>query len=201
VLLILAAWAAVAQQPSSSSKPRPHPKPTPNLGELREGVYRNPTFGFTYDLPFGWVERTQQMRQDSSGAPKSLVLLSAFERPPEATGDTVNSAVLIVAESVASYPGLKSEEDYLGPLTEVATSKGFRIADEPAEIQLGGTRLVRSDFTKDLGKLTMYQASLVTLHKDYVVSFTFIGANEDEVQSLIEGLQFGSPPKTGKSAH
>src|SRR5207253_11289040 len=63
--------------------------------------------------------------QDSSGS-KSLVLLSAFERPPEAAGDTVNSAVLIAAESVSSYPGLKAAEDYFRPLTEVATSRGDR---------------------------------------------------------------------------
>ena len=142
------------------------------------------------------------MRQDSSGS-KSLVLLSAFERPPEAAGDTVNSAVLIAAESVSSYPGLKAAEDYFRPLTEVATSRGFKVANEPYEVELGARRLVRSDFSKELGKLTMYQASLVTREKAYVVSFTFIGSSQDEVEQLIEGLQFCTSPKVhaAKPAH
>src|SRR5207253_9137881 len=110
---------------SSSSKPHAHLNAPPDPGEVRECVYRNPAFGFSYKLAFGWVERTEQMRQDSSGS-KSLVLLSAFERPSEAAGDTVNSAVLIAAESVSSYPGLKAAEDYFRPLTEVATSRGDR---------------------------------------------------------------------------
>ena len=188
---------------SSSSKPHTHLTASLDPGEVHEGVYRNPTFGFTYKLPFGWVERTEQMSQDSSSGPKSLLLLSAFERPPEAVGDTVNSAILIAAERVSSYPGLKAAADYFGPLTEVATSKGFKVVNEPYEVELGAKRLIRGDFTKELGQLTTYQASLVALAKGYVVSFTFIGSSEDEVEQLIEGLQFGSSPKVHatKPAH
>jgi hypothetical protein len=187
---------------SSSSKPHAHLSAPPDAGEIRDGVYRNPTFAFTYKLPFGWVERTEQMSQDSSG-PKSLLLLSAFERPPEAAGETVNSAVLIAAESVSSYPGLNTAEDYFGPLTEAATSKGFKVVNEPYEVGLGAKRLVRSDFTKELGKLTMHQASLVTRERGYLLSFTFIGSSEDELEQLIEGLQFGNSPKVHatKPAH
>jgi len=204
-ILVFATLPAAAQHvptQSSSSKPHAHLNAPPDPGEVREGVYRNPTFGFSYKLPFGWVERTEQMRQDSSGS-KSLVLLSAFERPSEAAGDTVNSAVLIAAESVSSYPGLKAAEDYFRPLTEVATSRGFKVANEPYEVELGARRLVRSDFSKELGKLTMYQASLVTREKAYVVSFTFIGSSQDEVEQLIEGLQFCTSPKVhaAKPAH
>jgi hypothetical protein len=194
-VLLFFAFAIAQQAPSSSSKPQAHPAALPDPGAVHDGVYRNPTFVFTYKLPFGWVERTDQMREDSSAAPKSLLLLSAFERPPEATGDTVNSAVLIAAESVSSYPGLKTAEDYFGPLTEVSTAKGFQVTHEPYQFELGVKRLLRSDFSKELGKLTVYQSSLVTLEKGYAVSFTFIGGSEDEIQELIEGLQFGSSAK------
>jgi hypothetical protein len=196
-ILVLTALPVTAQHApgqSSSSKPHPHFSAPPAAGEVREGVYRNPAFRFTYKLPFGWVERTDQMRQDSA-APQSLLLLSAFERPPEAAGDAVNSAVLIAGESVSSYPGLKTAADYFGPLTEVATSQGFKVANEPYEVELGARRLVRSDFSKELGKLTMHQASLVTRERGYLLSFTFIGNSEDEVEQLIAGLQFGSSPK------
>jgi hypothetical protein len=88
-------------------------------------------FGFSYRTPFGWVDRTAQMQGDSGGSSKPQVLLAVFERPPEATADSINSAVVIAAETASSYPGLKSAVDYFGPLTELTTSKGFRVVNQP----------------------------------------------------------------------
>jgi hypothetical protein len=42
----------------------------------------------------------------------------------------------------------------------------------------------------------MYQASLVALEKGYVLSFTFLGVDEDDVDQLIDGLNFHSAQKT-----
>jgi hypothetical protein len=181
----------------ASSKPRAHQASTPDPGSVVEGVYRNAFFAFSCKIPFGWVERTAQM-QEGSEPGKSLLLLSIFERPPEAKGDTVNSAVVIAAESVASYPGLKSAADYFGPLTELTTSKGFKVVNEPYEVSVGSKQLVRSDFSKDMGPLTMYQASLVTLEKGYVLSFTFLAGNEEDADALIDGLSFSGGARAAK---
>jgi len=186
-----------AQQPaSSSSRPPAHAKsPNPEAGAIRDGLYHNPSFGFTYKLPFGWVDRTREMQDDSPDASndpaKSMLLLAIFERPPEATGDTVNSAVVIAAERLSNYSGLKTAADYFGPLTELATAKGFQAVEAPHQYSLGVTQLVRGDFSKSRGTLTMRQTSLVILEKGYEVSFTFIGGSEDEVNELIEKLSFG----------
>jgi len=186
-----------AQQPaSSSSRPPAHAKsPNPEAGAIRDGLYHNPSFGFTYKLPFGWVDRTREMQDDSPDASndpaKSMLLLAIFERPPEATGDTVNSAVVIAAERLSNYSGLKTAADYFGPLTELATAKGFQAVEAPHQYSLGATQLMRGDFSKSRGTLTMRQTSLVILEKGYEVSFTFIGGSEDEVNELIEKLSFG----------
>ena len=85
--------------------------------------------------PYGWVDRTREMQDDSAERlerrRRSLLLLAIFERPPEATGDTVNSAVVIAAEPLSSYSGMKTAADYFGPLTELATAKGFQAVEEP----------------------------------------------------------------------
>ncbi len=164
-------------------------------------IYRNSTYGFRYQIPFGWVERSKQM-QEGGGDPKGEVLLAIFERPPEATGNTVNSAVVIAAESVASYPSLKKAEDYLGPLTELATSNGFQSAGDPTVVEVDGRELVRADFTRQIGakksdtdasdgQLTMRQATLVLLAHHQIVSFTFIAESEDELDKLVNNLHFG----------
>jgi len=135
------------------------------------------------------------MREDSSGdsndPKKSILLLAAFEHPPEVAGDSVNSAVVVAAEAVSSYPGLQNAEQYFGPVTELTKSKGFTVVNEPYEFRVGTAQLVRGDFSKPLGSLTMHQSTLVMIEKGFVVSFTFIAGSEDEVDQLIEGLSFG----------
>jgi hypothetical protein len=190
---VLPAQQAPAGSSSSKSKQKSeqHVKTSPPVA-TGEGAYHNANFGFTYRVPYGWVERTKQMQEEGNDPAKAQLLLAVFERPPEVTGDTVNSAVIIAAERVASYPGLRTAADYMGPLTELTTGKGFKVVHEPYEFPVGTKQLVRSDFTKDLGKLTMYQSSLALLAKGSIVSFTFIGGSEDEVDELVEKLTLSS---------
>lgn len=166
----------------------------PDRGAITNGVYHNSTFAFTCKVPFGWVDRTKEMSEDSNADPnlkKSIVFLAMFERPPEATGDSVNSAVVIAAEAASSYPGLRNAENYFGPLTELTKSKGLKVVNQPYAYPVAAKQLVRGDFSKPLGSLTMHQSTLVTMEKGYVVSFTFIGGADDEVDGLVEGLSFG----------
>jgi hypothetical protein len=189
--LAMLACTLQAQQPAKP--PQSQTAAKPDSGAMTDGIYHNSTFGFTYKIPFGWVDRTREMTDDSdenSAASKSILLLAAFEHPPEATGDSVNSAVVVAAEEVASYPGLRSAEQYFGPLTELTKAKGLTVVNEPYEFRVGERQLVRGDFSKPLGNLTMHQSTLVVIEKGYVVSFTFIGGSEDEVDELIESLSF-----------
>ena len=193
LLILLLTTTAFAQTSSSKDKQQTeqHVKASRSAPASSDATaYRNPEFAFTCKLPYGWVDRTRQMQDESSDAAKGKLLLAVFERPPEVTGDTVNSAIVITAESVASYPGLKTAADYLGPLTELTTSKGFKVTEQPYEFSVGSTHLVRGDFSKDLGKLTMRQSSLVLLRKGYVLSFTFLAGSDDEMDELIEKLSF-----------
>src|SRR5882757_8245769 len=156
-------------------------------------LYRNSAFGFRYRIPFGWVDRTKEM-QEGSDSSKGEVLLAIFERPPQAAGDTINSAVVIAAERATTYPDLKKAEDYLRPLTELTKSKGLKRDGDPSEAQIDSQRVVRADFSKALNdKLTMHQATLMLLNKGQIVSFTFIADGLDAVNDLIERLSFSLP--------
>jgi hypothetical protein len=201
----------------AASQTRPTPRAAKPVDDSQ--TYRNLAFGFRYRVPFGWVDRTKEMREqaapptaepaqagDSSSAKTSgkdkekegaqagsrgEVLLAVFERPPEAPGETVNSGVVIASESAAAYPGLKQEVDFLGPLTELTTAQGFKSDGDPSIAEIDGRRLVRADFSKALtDKLAMHQSTLVLLVKGKIVSFTFIAGSEDEVDELMDGLRF-----------
>ena len=142
------------------------------------------------------------MRAGSASQPeKSFVLLAAFERPPEAVGDAVNSAVVITAESLSGYPGLDQAVDYFDVIDEATSSKGFKVLNPPYEFPVGTKKLARGDYSKKLtDDLTMYQGSLVMLQKGYVISFTFIAGNEDELESLIMDLHLSPGGKRSATA-
>ena len=204
---------ASAQSSSSSSSPSSSSKPVRksasggasplDSGTISNSVYRNSAFGFTCKIPAAWVLRTEEMNaRDEEGATADSgttatdgkggrVLLAAFSRPPEARAEDVNSSILIAAESVAAYPGLKDAAQYFGPVTEIAKAQGFAVVEEPYEFVIGTKRVVRGDFQKDVGSRVMRQSTLVVLARGYAVSFTFIGGTEDEVEELVQGLSFG----------
>ena len=196
-----AAWQAPRTGESSSRTHKGASRPSvssPDLGSINHGVYHNAFFGFRYKPPVGWVDRTKEMAEGSDPA-KSTLLLAMFERPPQARGTTVNSAVVLMAESLATYPGLRRAADYFEPLAKFTASKGFKVVNEPHEILIGPRRLARQDFIQDLGvlDLKMLQSTLVMLQKGYVLSFTFIGGDEDEVENLIRGLSFAGTGASG----
>jgi hypothetical protein len=217
ILITTLAFAVAA--PAQTHKPASSPNPPANdkCGPLADQLLRCPKFGFTYKVIFGWVDRTADMQQDeslpdqSTNAPptnpasgtsdqpnpassaSSETLLAVFERPPAAPGETINSAVVIAAEPLANYHGIKSAADYLNPISELAEQRGFKVVNQPYASSLGAKQLARADFNKDRdarGKLTMWQSSLVIIEKGYIVSFTFVGGSQDEVDDLIANLTF-----------
>ena len=161
-------------------------------------------------MPFGWVDRTSDMQQDaaeedspearspsSPRAENSRTLLAIFERPPGAPGETVNSAVVVAAESLKDYQGIKTAADYFGPVTELAEQRGFKGENGPYEFTSGARRMVRADYSKQRGKLEMWQSTLVIIEKGEIVSFTFVGGSQDELDELIGNVKFaaGATPK------
>jgi len=206
VTAVLCGVVFVAQAQTPPKSKTTHAGKPSDKQEEDTQLYRNTTVGFRYQIPFGWVDRTKEINStDASGTPsagamknpnekdagKAAVLLAVFERPPEATGDTVNSAVVIASESAASYPGLKKAEDYLGSLSELVTAKGFKSDGEPYALEVESRHLIRADFTKTLSEsLAMRQCTLVLLAKGQIVSFTFIASSEDEIDNLMESLHF-----------
>jgi hypothetical protein len=198
--LLLAFAPRTSAQAPQTSKPsiRPHAN-AQSCGPLSDDVLKCPQFGFTYKVTYGWVDRTGDMQEEdspqneASKAATSQTLLAVFERPPCAPGETINSAAVIAAESLADYHGIKQAADYFGPITELAQQRGFKVVNEPYVFNLGTKQLVRGDFSKERGKVAMWQTSLVMIEKGYIVSFTFVGGSEDEVEDLVQQLSFDIP--------
>jgi hypothetical protein len=199
-----------ASHPAQKTRKMQPPDSTLDAGAVTSGVYLNKSLGFSCKIPPGWVLRTDELnareKSEASDAEANKdakaeggrVLLAAFSRPPEARAEDVNASILIAAESVAAYPGLTDAAQYFGPLSEVAKAQGFAEVGEPYEFPLGPKTPARGDFEKNVGTRVMRQSTLVLLAHGYAVSLTFIGGTEDEVDELIEGLNFTTAAKTTK---
>src|SRR5215470_11867733 len=69
---------------SSKSKQKTEQRVKPSApAPTGEGLYHNPEFGFTYQVRYGWVDRTEAMQPADNDPSKSRLLLAAFEHPPE----------------------------------------------------------------------------------------------------------------------
>ena len=199
VVVLLVVGASAGQNPRAKAS-------LPECGPLSGQVLRCANLGFTYKVPFGWVDRTQQMQESASAAAVNSenngrqanarqtgkTLLAAFERPPGASGSDVNSAIIIAVEETSAYPQVKTAADYFGPLSEIAEQRGFKMDGDPYPFSAGARQVVRGDFTGGDEKRPIRQTSLVLLKKGYIVSLTFLAGSDDEIDSLVENLTFTS---------
>jgi len=212
--LAIAVPAQAPPQSSSSARHRSSARSGLDSGSVTNGVYRNRSLALTCKVPEGWVLRTDELNardesdedadkekaNDTPAPPPASsagakVLLAAFSRPPEARGEEINSSIVIAAESISSYPGLKEAAQYFGPLTEVAKAQGFIVDEEPYEIAFDSRTLVRADFHKDVGSRVMRQSTLALLSHGYAISITVIGGTEGEVEDLIDSVSFTARAK------
>jgi hypothetical protein len=196
---------SAAQSSSSSSSSNRDRRTVPaehsvlDAGTVNAGAYRNAAFGFTCKIPAGWVLRTEEMNAREEDGAKAdsgkagRVLLAAFSRPPEARAEDVNGSIVIAAESAAAIPGLNEAAQYFVLVNEAAKAQGLEMDDEPYDFVVGTKTVVRGDFQKDVGTRVMRQSTLVVLARGYVVSFTFVGGTEDEVEEFVQGLSFVAP--------
>lgn len=203
--VLLAAFALSMTAAAAAQKPAAQPS-LPDCGPLASQILRCPKAGFSYKVPFGWVDRTEDMQESASAnAAKSdknasqgnadqagKTLLAIFERPPGTSGESVNSAVIIAVEERSAYPEVKTGADYFGPLSEIAEQRGFKMDGDPYSFSVGARQVVRGDFAGGDEKNPIRQTSLVLLEKGYVLSLTFLAGSDDEIDSLIENLTFTS---------
>ena len=178
----------------------------PDCDPLAGQILRCPKLGFSYKVPFGWVDRTEDMQESASAAATKSekdgnqanaaetgkTLLAVFERPPGTSGESPNSAVIIAVELRSAYPQAKIAADYFGPISEIAEQRGFKMDGDPYSFRVGARQVVRGDFSGGVGKNPIRQTSLVLLERNFILSFTFLASSEDEIDSLIENLSFVS---------
>jgi hypothetical protein len=180
------------QTPSVKAKTKSS-EAQPDEGTIGNGVYSEKFFYLHYQIPQGWTVKTQEMRQGVQGAENAMVLLSAFAKQTPDPGQ-INPSVIITAERAGASAEIKTPDDYLESLTQLVTSKGFSVLNPPGQINIAGVDFLRSDFQKQEGDVTTYQATMVALRRGYFLQITAISGNEEQLTPLLNGIQIFAPP-------
>lgn len=190
-----AAQTSPGQKPGTrkAAAPRRAGELAPDPGVVENSIYSERFFHLQYAIPQGWTVRTDEMRKQLPPSADAVLLLSTSAHP-QPQGTEVNPSITISAESAAQYKEGVDPESYLGAIRDYAATRGFKVLNEPAEIELGGVTFVRSDFVREAADGNTYQASLVALRKGYLLSVTAISGDEEQLTPLLNRLRIVAPP-------
>src|SRR5262245_3768885 len=163
--------------------------------------YMNGYFGFSYRFPEGW--NGSALRYPAVGESKMYPLFSAN---PQAASTSDVRYVSINADYLAPNSTAKTPKDFLeialnaqaGPLGE------FEALHTDKRYVFGGRQFYRVDMKAkpSPGTPVFYQTLICTILRSYAITFSFMAANDDDMEELVrtmESLSFIEPGQMAAS--
>lgn len=183
----------------------------PDDGQVKDGVYFNSFFSFSFEYPKDWVvhddainqriqERAKEeaVKSGTSAQMKDAYLLITFSRYPlgQQTG-ALNPTILVAAERIPPQPGTPNGKDYLTGLREHKQKRGVpSVLNEPVEFRVDGFQFFRDDYSGRINGVVIRQSTFVTMKKGYVLVFSFTGEDEKSVAEMAQMMNKIFPIRT-----
>jgi hypothetical protein len=166
-----------------------------DAGSTTDGTsYHSNYFDFTYSLPDGLVEGTEQYRQRILKLPgvhpnaDTFILFHGDQRPGPAADPT--AGVTVMADRLSQYPKGATEKDYLHHfVTRSLKDKGDDLLQEGEEIDISGKRFFRADYKIARDPMTGYQTVMLMFGRGFALSWTFIAQSKADVDSMINSME------------
>ena len=156
--------------------------------------YQSDYFDFTYSLPDGLVEGTEQYRSGIRALPgahpnpDTFILLHADERA-NGSADPIGG-ITIMVDRLSRYPKGATEKDYIHHLvTKAMTDKGDELLQEGEEVIVSGKKFFRADYKVNSHPMSGYQTVMLTFQKGFALSWTFFAQSKTEVDSMTSSVQ------------
>jgi hypothetical protein len=206
-LVTIFCFCAVAQAQTS----------TPDSGNVKDGIYSNTFFGFSYTYPKDWVvhdeatkERMMELGKERARETKALSdasaevlakhtyqLLTVFQYQLGTPGVERNAAIQVAAEDVRHAPAIVNGRVYLLNVRQLLTKMGAQpLQAEPIEVVLAGHKFFRQDFESLVEGKPVHTSMLVNVTKGWTLAFIFTAADRPQVDEMIktlETLKFSGP--------
>lgn len=167
----------------------------PDYGLLNGRRYMNGYFGFSYRFPEGWTGSA--LKYPAVGESKMYPLFSAN---PQAASTSDVRYVSINADYLAPNTVVKTPKDFLEVALNAQTgpSGEFEALHTDKRYVLGGKQFYRVDMKAkpSPGSPVFYQTLICTIQRGYAITFSFMAANNDDLEELVrtmESLSFSEP--------
>ena len=183
----------VSQPQASGPRAELGPQATeahPDYGAVEGKHYVNGYFGFSYAFPDGWKANAVQ---SSNAAASQYALLTAN---PESSGGADMRYITIVADPLPKNTTPKTFMD--AALKSFASPEaGFEVLHADKHYTFGGKQFYRLDLVSKVapGAPVFYQTQVFVLMPSYAITFSFMAANPNDIESMIHGMEslsFGS---------
>lgn len=199
--------------------------PSPDSGGVKDSVYSNTFFGFSYAFPNDWIiqgeatnakikELGEQRAKETHALPDAAVevalartyqLLTVVRRQLGTVGIMDNAMIQVVAESVGQAPAITSGRDYLQNVHDVLIKMGTRpLHEDPVKVVFSNQKFFRLDFEQTENGQPIHSAMLVIVSKGYALVFIFTSGDQKRVEETIktmESFKFSVPPATPEPIH
>lgn len=170
----------------------------PDSGTIRENVYKNDFFGFSYTCPKGWSLLQQQSQTGIRLAPGAALytLLFATASPSNGTMSRSNAGIVVLAEDV-SHTGIRDPKSAAAKLADVLThtQPPHKLVNSGSEVNLNGIRFFRIDYEQQtFSDVRHYFCTVITVRKGYALRFSFIADSKerlDEICDTTKSIGFG----------
>ena len=167
----------------------------PEMGSVRDNVYTNNYFGFTYEFPKGWTvpneETKKYMREMTRAAAtggdparaalydvaikRAHQLLMATEHPMGTPGAS-ETTITVVSEDISYAPGVQKPADYLlnTKAALVKRQPDFKVDLEPTDITFGDKPFARMNVSleRSPGEI-VYTGYAATILNSQIILFAF----------------------------
>ena len=179
-------------------------------GTLENGLYTNPYFNISIQLPMDWALQTAAEEKEIMDAgseliagddktkqaqielakKKTLQLFTLMRYPQGATVD-FNYSFIGVAERVKNQPGIKKGSDYLFHVKKVlkSSSLDYKFPKEVFSETISGLKFDVLPGELHINGMTIHQHYYACKVKDYVLSFILSFNKEEEHAHLLEVLK------------
>jgi protein TonB len=150
--------------------------------------YMNGYFGFSYRFPEGW--NGSALRYPAVGESKMYPLFSAN---PQAASTSDVRYVSINADYLAPNSTVKVPKDFLQIALDQQAGPGgeFEALHTDKRYVYGGKQFYRVDMKArpSPGNPVFYQSLICTILHGYAITFSFMAANDDDMEDLVRSME------------
>jgi hypothetical protein len=176
----------------------------PDDAEIKDGVYYNSFFNFSFAYPKDWVVPDEALkdlirkranesavkRGTSAYMKDSYLLLTVSRQPLGTPGSRLNPTILVATEKISDVPGNPTAKDFLLGYRSVKLQMGVQsLLAEPVPFRAGGLLFFRDDYAGTVNGASIRQSTFVHFRKGYAIVFTFTGEDEKAVTEMAKSME------------